>query len=284
VEKKLILRGLIAGAIAGLLALLVARVFAEPLINQAIHYESGREAAQHALDAARGLPDTQDHGEVFTRAVQQNFGLSFGIVLFGAAMGAISALVFAVCLGRTGRLRARSVAVLVAAAGFLALYLVPFLKYPATPPSIGNPDTIKARSGLYLLMVLCSILLLTGSVLIGRRLQARYGNWNATLIAAAFFVVSVGLVMWALPSFGEIAANRQDGLRIGSETPQPLLDGHRTIVFPGFPADVLYNFRVYSVATQAVLWATLGLVFAPLAERLLAPLTARQPADDLLVG
>ncbi|MBN6547760.1 CbtA family protein, partial [Actinacidiphila bryophytorum] len=45
-EKKLILRGLLAGAAAGLLAFLFARVFAEPQIGKAIDYESGRDAAQ----------------------------------------------------------------------------------------------------------------------------------------------------------------------------------------------------------------------------------------------
>ena len=39
-EKKLILRGLLAGAIAGVLAFVFARIFAEPVINQAISYES----------------------------------------------------------------------------------------------------------------------------------------------------------------------------------------------------------------------------------------------------
>jgi Probable cobalt transporter subunit (CbtA). len=41
-EKKLIVRGILAGAIAGLLAFAFARIFAEPVITQAINYESGR--------------------------------------------------------------------------------------------------------------------------------------------------------------------------------------------------------------------------------------------------
>ena len=44
-----------------------------------------------------------------------------------------------------------------------------------------------------------------------------------------------------------------------------------TIVYPGFPADVLFNFRLYSVAAQLLLWSVIGLIFAPLADRLLAP-------------
>ena len=47
------------------------------------------------------------------------------------------------------------------------------------------------------------------------------------------------------------------------------------IVYPGFPADVLFNFRLYSIAAQLVLWGAIGLIFAPLADRLLAPGPAR---------
>ena len=41
------------------------------------------------------------------------------------------------------------------------------------------------------------------------------------------------------------------------------------IVYEGFPADVLYDFRLYSFGTQVVMWVTIALVFAPLASRLL---------------
>jgi hypothetical protein len=47
---------------------------------------------------------------------------------------------------------------------------------------------------------------------------------------------------------------------------------------------VLFNFRLYSVAAQFLLWSVIGLVFAPLADRLLAPgpasaeLRTREPA------
>ncbi len=53
------------------------------------------------------------------------------------------------------------------------------------------------------------------------------------------------------------------------ETPQPLRDAAGVIIYPGFPADVLYEFRLVSLGTQLVLWVTIGLVFAALAGRLL---------------
>jgi predicted cobalt transporter CbtA len=268
-ERRLILRGLLAGAIGGLLAFLFARVFAEPGIQQAIDYESGRDAAQHALDQAAGAPMEHGGAEVFSRAVQANAGIGVAVVLFGIAMGALFAVAYAICLGRVGRVRARTLALLVAGGGFLSLYLVPFLKYPANPPAVGNGDTIQQRSSFYLIMVVSSVLFLILTVWLGRRLRPRFGTWNATLIAGAVFIVASGIVMLALPSFGELAANRS--LHQATETPPPLTDGSGKIVYPGFPADLLYSFRLYSVGAQLLMWAAIGLVFAPLAERLLKP-------------
>ena len=269
-EQKLVLRGLLAGALAGLVTFLFARVFAEPVIQKAIDYENARDAAQDALN--RTPPE--QHSETFTRTVQANLGLGTGMILFGAAMGVLFAITYAVCLGRVGRLQPRTIALAVAAGGFLALYLVPFLKYPANPPAIGHPDTIKQRGALYLVMVGASVVLLIGAVVLGRYLTARFTTWTATLLAVGAFVVVIGVLMWLLPSYGDLAFNRANFRGQATETPQPLRDAHGRLVFPGFPADVLAQFRLYSVGAQVLLWTTLALVFAPLADRIVRPAMA----------
>lgn len=276
-EKRLILRGLMAGAIAGLLAFVFARIFAEPQISKAIDYENGRDAAQAALDKAAGLPAEAAGPDLFSRTVQADVGIGVGLVLFGMAMGAMFAVVYTVYLGRVGGLRARNLALLVAGGGFLGLYFVPFLKYPANPPAIGHEETIKARTGLYLIMVVCSLLFLGLAVWWGQRLRPRFGTWNAALIAAGCFAVAIGVVMALLPSLGELSSNTREFGHHATETPLPLTDSRGRIVYPGFPADVLFSFRLYSVAAQAVLWGTIGLVFAPLAERVLRPVTDPGP-------
>ncbi|MGW1864563.1 CbtA family protein [Streptomyces mauvecolor] len=270
-EKKLILRGVLVGAVAGLLAFVFGRIFAEPQIAKAIDYESGRDAAQAALDKAAGLPAEAADPDLFSRTIQADVGLGVGMIFFGMAMGALFAVAYTVCLGRTGALRARMLALVVAGGGFLAMYLVPFLKYPANPPAIGHEETIRQRSGLYLIMVVCSIAFLVAAVWLGKRLQARYGNWNATLIGGAVFVVAIGIVMLVLPSLGHLAYNKENFGNQATETPLPLTDAKGTIVYPGFPADVLFSFRFFSVAAQLLLWAAIGLFFGPLAERLLEP-------------
>ncbi|HTI28429.1 MAG TPA: CbtA family protein [Kutzneria sp.] len=278
-EKRIILRGVLVGALAGLLAFVFARIFAEPQIQAAIDYESGRDEAQAALDKAAGLPVGDEGPELFTRAIQANVGIGVGIVLFGVAMGAFFAVAYAVCLGRVGNLRPRTLSVLVAGGGFLGIYLVPFVKYPANPPSIGHGATIGVRGALYVVMMVCSVAFLIGAVVLGKRLARRFGNWHATLLAALAFVVVIGVVMALLPSLGELAANVRDYGEQATETPQPLRNPAGQIVYPGFPADVLWDFRFYSIAAQAVMWAAIGLLFAPLAERLLAPKAERVAAS-----
>lgn len=282
-ERALILRGLIAGALGGLLAFVFARIFAEPLIDRAIAYEDGRGAAQDALDRAAGfeIPVTEG-GAVVTRAVQANLGLGVGMVLFGLAMGALFAVAYALCLGRTGMIRPRPLALLLAAAGFVTVFLVPFLKYPANPPAVGTDSTVRDRAGLFLLLLVVAVFAAVLATVIGQRLRPRCGTWNAALLAGGGFVAVVAVVMLALPPLGHLDANAVAGSERASETPRPLLDADGTIVYPGFPADVLAEFRIYSVGAQLLFWSALALVFAPLAERALAaggrPAHAPEPA------
>jgi hypothetical protein len=112
-----------------------------------------------------------------------------------------------------------------------------------------------------------SIVVLILAVVLGQRLQARLGTWNATLVAGAAAIVVLGIVMALLPALGELSTNvAESGSRL-TETPQPVLDPSGKIVYPGFDADLLYRFRLYSVGAQILLWGVLGLAFAPLAER-----------------
>jgi len=257
VERRIIGRGLLAGALAGVLAFLYARVFIEPVISRAIDYESGRADA-HAAMTGMGGHDM----ELFTRDVQSWAGMGFGVMAFSVAMAGLFALSFTMLYPRTSGLSARMTSVLLAAGAFVTVYLVPFLKYPANPPSIGEADTIKERTGLYLLMMGLSVALSLGAVWLGRRLSPKLGTWGATLSAIGGYVAAVGVVMWVLPAI--------------DETPQPMVEKSGMIMYPGFPADDLYQFRLYALGTQIVIWATIGLVFGTLVSRLLED-QRRQP-------
>ena len=257
-EKQIIGRGLLAGALAGVFAFIFARIFVEPVIERAIGYEDGVGAAHEALEGgAAGHQHGGEGFEGFTRGVQANIGMGLGVLAFSVAMGALIAVVFAVAYGRVGNISARLLSLYVAGGMLLSLYIVPALKYPANPPAVSLDETIRQRTLLYLLMVVLSVALLLGAVYLGRTLVHRLGAWNATLAAIGAYVVAIAVLMLVLPTI--------------DETPGPLTDGAGNIVYEGFPADDLYQFRLFSLGTQVVMWVTIGLVFAAMVSRLLDP-------------
>ncbi|WP_020120134.1 CbtA family protein [Streptomyces canus] len=243
VVRALLARGMLAGLGAGVLAFVFAYLVGEGPVDAAIAFE---EAGSH------------EHGEeLVSRSVQSTAGLATGVLVFGVAIGGIMALACCFALGRIGRFGARATAGLAALGGFLTVYLVPILKYPANPPAVGDPDTIDQRTALFVLMIALSVLLGIGAVLLGRGLAPAWGNWNASTAAAVAFTAAVAVAMVVLPA--------------GDNAPK------------GFPATDLWEFRLASLGVQAVLWAAFGLLFGYLAERVLEPGPAR-PEVSALVG
>ncbi|MDO8189003.1 CbtA family protein [Conexibacter sp. JD483] len=240
--RTLLVRGLIAGVLAGVLAFVFAKIFGEPQIDKAIAFEE-------MLAAAAGDPGEP---EVVSRGVQSTLGLFTGTVVMGIALGSIYAIVFAWAYGRIGALGARATAALLALAAFLAITLVPSTKYPANPPTVGNPDTIDRRTLLFFAMIAISVLALLAAWRLWQQLAPRLGAWNGAIVAAIVFVAVIAVAELILPTV--------------QETPR------------GFPADVLWHFRVASIGINATLWAALGLGFGALAERVLEPSAARRAA------
>jgi hypothetical protein len=225
---------MLAGLAAGLLAFVVAYVVGEPQVQHAIDFE------EHL---AR-LSNAPAEAPLVSRGTQRTIGLLTGTTIMGIALGGAFALVFAYAYGRVGALGARATAAALALGAFLTITLVPFTKYPANPPTVGNPETIDRRTALFVAMITISILATIAAARLRRELAPRLGAWNATLAAAAGFVVLIVVAQLILPRV--------------HETPK------------GFPADVLWQFRVASLAINATLWTAIGLGFGWAAERLLA--------------
>jgi predicted cobalt transporter CbtA len=285
-EIRIILRGALAGFVAGLLGFVFARIFAEPLINKAIDYESGRDDILDQLNKAAGRVVSPDGPEIFSRTVQSTIGIATGIVAFSTAMGALVAVAYVVLHGRF-QVRPRCLVWQIAAFGFLGVYLLPFVKYPANPPAIGHTFTITTRGHLYLGLVAGSVILLGLAVYLARRLMPRFGVFNATLMSAVAFLILFSVLIGVLPSLGNLSANvahtDQFGYaRAATETPQPItnilgtplvIDGKTIapgqIVYPGFDADLLWKFRWYSILNQLLIWTVVALAFGALLERFL---------------
>jgi hypothetical protein len=287
-EIRVILRGALAGVVAGVLGFVFARIFAEPVINKAIAYESGRDSILAALNRAAGRPVAPDGPEIFSRTIQSTIGIATGIIAFSAAMGALVAVVYLVLHGRF-RIRPRNLVWMIAGFGFLGVYLLPFVKYPANPPAIGHTFTITTRGQLYLTMVASSLILLGLAVYLARRLAPRFGVLGAVVLSAVAFLVVYGVLIGTLPSLGNLPANVAHASQFGyaraaTETPQPITNilarplvihgktvAPGQIVYPGFDPDVLWKFRWYSIINQLLIWTVIALVFGELLERLTSP-------------
>ena len=287
-EIRVILRGALAGFIAGVFGFIFARIFAEPVINKAIAYESGRDAILAALNRAAGRPVAPDGPEIFSRSIQSTIGIATGVIAFSVAMGALVAVAYLVLHGRFN-VRPRNLVWMIAGFGFLGVYALPFVKYPANPPAIGHSFTIHTRGALYLTMVASSLILLGLAVWLARMLALRFGMVGAVVLAAVAFLVAYGVLIGLLPSLGNLAANVAHADQFGyaraaTETPQPITNilahplvvngktiAPGQIVYPGFDADVLWKFRWYSLINQLLIWTVTGLVFGALLERYLNP-------------
>ncbi|MDA0633938.1 CbtA family protein [Nonomuraea sp. MCN248] len=230
--RQLLIRGMLVGLASAVPAYICAWFLGEGPLEAAIAFEEQRSLAE----------GVHEHGaEVVSRLIQQTSGLAIALAAVGVAVGGLFAIAFALAHHRIGRLTARATSVVVAAAGFVVITLVPFLKYPPNPPAVGDPGTIQQRSLLYFLTIVIGIFAAITAAQTSRRLAPGHGEWNASLLGCGVFVAVVAITYVVLPG--------------------------GTVTAPGFPPDVLWDFRIASLATQAVMWVTLGIGFGALTER-----------------
>lgn len=263
--RTFLVHGLIAGLVAGIAAFLVAHVVAEPQIDAAIALEEAAPAEHshdegtpaHSHDDEEAGHSHGDEAEV-SRSTQSTWGLATGTILFGTVLGGATALAAAFALGRLGSLGARGSTATVTLVGFVATALVPFLKYPSTPPAVGSGETIGERTALYFGFWAISLVAAVIAVLAARRLVGRIGGFNAVVVAGLGYLVVVLAVGSALPTVNEVG---------------------------DFPADTLWYFRRESLVTLAALWAVLGVVLTGLvgreADRAVADRRRREAAAAL---
>lgn len=277
--RTLLVRGMLAGLAAGLFAAVFAFVVGEPPVDTAIGLEDSHTAESHAAEshaetgAGHSAPHDHsaphnhaaphDHADVpghaaddhaasghahgddalVGRGVQSTVGLLTGVLGYAVAVGGLFAIVFAVLQGRVTTLRPRVSAALLAAGGFAVVVLVPFLKYPANPPAVGQAGTIEDRTALYFGFLALSVVTAILAVAAGRAAADRVGATSGGLLGVGAYVTVMAVAGALLPGVDEVP--------------------------DGFPASLLWDFRLASLGTQAVLWGALGVAFAVLAEKAL---------------
>lgn len=229
--RTLLVRGLLLGLVAGLIAGAFAFAFGEPRIESAIALE---EAAAAPAGHAGHADEAHDHGDgaVVGRPVQKA-GLLLATGLYGLAVGGVFALVYASLRGRVGPRSEGGLGLAAAGVAFVAVILVPFVKYPANPPAVGDPETINGRTLLYVVMVLVGLAATAIAVMTAR--QVTSGPWARWIAAVSAFLAPVVAAWLLLPAVDEVPE--------------------------GFPATLLWEFRLASLGTQLVFWVAFGALF-----------------------
>ncbi|WP_067698577.1 CbtA family protein [Nocardia jejuensis] len=249
--KTLLLRGLLAGLIAGLLAASVGFFIGEPKIDAAISIEEANSQAAEAAEApAAGGHSHGDEEAPLVSRDGQKAGQFLALGLYGLAIGAIFATALNVARRYT-TLSGPKLALGLAAGGWLAIVAVPFFKYPANPPAVGEPDTINERTWLWVAAVLLGFAAVGAGVYVYKALRGQLDTIRLIGGVAVFLIIAAaGYIL--LPGINEVKAD--------------------------FPATLLWQFRATSLAETGTLWLALGLGFAALTEFASRTTRAVEPA------
>ena len=260
---SLLWRGMVVGFVAALLSFGLLKIVGEPAVDRAIAFESAMDEAkakaEHDAAVARGENPApiDEEPELVSRPVQARHRPLHRRHRLQHRLRRPVRARFRALLRPDRRLEpSRDLGACSRSCGFIAVYAVPILKYPANPPSIGNPDTIGLRTAIYFGMILLSLGAMIAAWNVRNRLVEQLGAWNATLIGAAVYVVAVVIFALAMPPLDEVPE--------------------------GFPAVVLWQFRMASLGAQAIMWTVLGLGFGAWVERDFARGAKGPAADGLL--
>ncbi len=234
----------LSGVLAGLVYGGVNLVLVEPYIDAAIGIEN-QEVFASGL--GEDTPEFWDAHHAY-RAWQKGGQVVAGAVL-GAAMGSLFGIAFALARGSLPGRGDVGRALVLAGMMWLALFFMPFLKYPPDPPAVGDPATVELRGLLYVSFVGVSGSAAAGLYfMVAARRRRRpsssplvaaavWGGGYAALMAAAFVLMPAG--------------------------PDP--DASAVI-----PADLLGGFRTASALASVSFWASVAVILGVLWRRFVA--------------
>ncbi|NYE36658.1 putative cobalt transporter CbtA [Nocardioides cavernae] len=244
--RTFLVHGLVAGLLAGIAAFVVAYTVGEPQIDKAIALEEAASApASDGHDHTHADSDESaghSHGDeaAVSRTAQSTVGLATGTLAVGVVLGGFTGLLAALGLGRLGSLRPAASTALLAAIGAVSFSIVPFLKYPATPPAVGSGETIDSRTAVYFGFVAVSVAGAVAAIALARWGARRWSGVPGVLAGLGAYALVVVVAAVAFPKIDELG---------------------------DFPAGILWDFRVSSLLTLLAMWAVIGAVLVALVDR-----------------
>jgi predicted cobalt transporter CbtA len=218
---------LVSGALAGTIHGITNLAIVEPYLDEAIGIEnqnlfaSGEEEDTPQFwveyDAYR---DWQKGGQVLAGAI------------LGTSIGALFGIVYALSRNSLRGKNDLQKTLLLAGIMWFTMYLIPFLKYPANPPTVGDGETVVLRAILYLSFIAISGLGAVGFYQIYKRLKQ-----NTKVFAFVGYVMFIGMVFVLMPpNPDEVNA----------------------------PMDLVNGFRAMSVVAVSVFWVSVAVILGGL--------------------
>ena len=214
---------LLAGCFAGIIHGAANLAIVEPYLDEAIGIEN------HNLFASGEEKDTPEFWVEYSsyRDWQKGGQVLAGAIL-GTSIGALFGIVFAYSRRALPGQHNVKKAMVLAGIMWLSIYFIPFLKYPANPPTVGDTETVILRAVLYLSFIAISGLSVIGFYQLSKKLQ---GKRKYVAVIGYAILISIAFVLMP-PNPDEITASME------------LVNG----------------FRIMSVIAVSVFWISLGVI------------------------
>ncbi|MEM4391640.1 MAG: CbtA family protein [Candidatus Nitrosotenuis sp.] len=228
---------LLSGCLAGTIHGLVNLVLVEPFLDRAIAIENEN---MFASGEAEDTPQFWIEYSAY-RTWQKGGQILAGAIL-GTSVGALFGLIFAYAKNVLPGTSILKKSMFLAFLMWVTLYIIPFMKYPANPPTVGDPETIVLRQMLYVTFIAISGLGAFGFYHIYKRVNKKF----VAFAGYAVFIAAVFVLLPANPD--EITA----------------------------PEDLVNSFRISSVIGVSIFWIAVGVILGGLWHKL-QPDRVQQP-------
>ena len=214
---------LLAGCFAGIIHGAANLAIVEPYLDEAIGIEN-----QNLFASGEEKDTPQFWVEYSAYRDWQKGGQVLAGAILGTSIGALFGIVFAYSRKILPGQHNVKKALVLAGIMWLTIYLIPFLKYPANPPTVGDSETVVLRATLYLAFIAISGFSVIGFYQLSKKFQGR--KKLVAVIGYAAFMIAMFVVM--PPNPDEIAA----------------------------PMELVNGFRIMSVVAVSVFWLALGII------------------------
>jgi len=197
---------LVSGFVAGVIHGTVNLVIVEPYLDEAIEIEN-----QNLFATGLAEDTPQFWAEYSSYRDWQKSGQLLAGGILGMSIGALFGIVFAYSRNSLPKGHTLKKTFVLAAIMWLTIFIIPFLKYPANPPTVGDVDTVVLRSILYLSFIAISGFSAVGFFILYKKLQNK--KKGLAFVGYAVFITTVFFIMPVNPDEVKAQMDLVNGFR-----------------------------------------------------------------------